>query len=65
MLIKFWIVVDFEISKYIKKYMVLLLEKKVSSVADSNNYFYIRLGNKIESNNKKKNLKVAYASGIF
>ena len=44
--------------------MVLQLEKKVSSVADSNNYFYIRLGNKIESNNKKKS-KVAYASGIF
>ncbi len=45
--------------------MVLQLEKKVSPVVDLNNYFYIRLGNKIESNNKKKNLKVAYASGIF
>ena len=44
--------------------MVLQLEKKVSPVVDLNNYFYIRLGNKIESN-KKKFLKVAYASGIF
>jgi len=27
--------------------MVLQLEKKVSPVVDLNNYFYIRLGNKI------------------
>ena len=40
--------------------MVLQLEKKVSSVADSNNYFYIRLGNKIESNNKK-----IFKSGLY
>ena len=40
--------------------MVLQLEKKVSPVVNLNNYFYIRLGNKIESNNKKN-----FKSGLY